>query len=567
MYEETGVVHLETERISRIKYDARNPILSFCESFPERIDRFPVIAIEDGHYVAPLVRRVFREPQLANDRGGLLRLLDAARAGPGSDMPDTASLALPPCPETAELVQKFFYHLLENSPQIYFCGHHAAHAANAFFSSGCESALTLTLDGGGPDYPLETLGSDRPMVIYGAVYRCHGTVCQPIAQLIDKSFGWAWVRATALLGLGWGEEGTAMAMAALGDPFRFMREMREPFLWLPNFATLSPADAEKAQAFLSSVRKSVSSDQDRYDLAAALQAMTEERVANWMRPFVGPEVSDLCVSGGVFLNCQLLGKIRDWFPQLRNIFIPPAPYDGGISIGVAQSVLHSRLGFCETIASRGMAPFAMGRSYSRPEILAACTSAGLIAQPCDALDIVDLMERGKIIGLFAGPSESGRRALGNRSIIADPRNQQIKDKINQEIKHRQWFRPLAPMLLAEEVGQWCEYTTDLVSPYMSFAVPIRKELRARVPAILHLDGTARVQTVHPQLSPALHALLSHWYRRTGIPMLLNTSYNDREPIVETPSDALGTFLRVPVDAVYFMDCGLIVVRPATEASR
>src|SRR5689334_11915056 len=221
MYEERGIVHIETERFSRIKHDTQNPIITFCELFPERVGRFPIIALEDGHYVAPLVRRILQDPHLAKERSVLTTLVESARAGPGADMPGAAGVTHPVRTETAEVIQEFFRHLVESGPQLYFCGHHIAHAANAFFSSGCESALTITLDGGGPDYPLESAAPPRPVIVYGGVYRCRGTDCQAIAQLTETSFGWAWVRATALLELNWGEEGTTMAMAALGDPSRF----------------------------------------------------------------------------------------------------------------------------------------------------------------------------------------------------------------------------------------------------------------------------------------------------------------------------------------------------------
>jgi carbamoyltransferase len=205
-----------------------------------------------------------------------------------------------------------------------------------------------------------------------------------------------------------------------------------------------------------------------------------------------------------------------------------------------------------------MAPFGMGQTYSQAAILAACNVRGLTARSTDEHEVVHLLDRGCIVGLFSGSAESGRRALGHRSIIADPRERRIKDKINDEIKHRQWFRPLAPMVLAERVGQWFDCPDDFQSPYMSFAIPVKPGLETRVPAIVHIDGTARVQTVHRELSPRVHQLLSRWHELTGVPMLVNTSFNDREPIVETPADALETFLRIGMDAVYFLDCHMLV---------
>jgi carbamoyltransferase len=373
----------------------------------------------------------------------------------------------------------------------------------------------------------------------------------------DVSFGMAWVRVTQMLGLLWGEEGTVMAMAALGDPCHFTDLCREPYFWLPHDPLLDSSTAAGLWQFLNKTREQIRTDQDRYDMAAAIQSATEHRVEAYMRRFISDNVRSLCVAGGLFLNCQLLGKIHRWFPRLRNVFIPPAPYDGGISVGGAQLVLHNQLGYC---APGTPAPFAMGKSYSGSEVLAACHTYGLTAVPARTEQVLQLLQDGRVCGLFSGEAESGRRALGHRSIIADPRRVDMKDQINRDIKHRQWFRPLAPMVLAEHVHQWFDCPEDFSSPYMSFAVPVRTGLRERVPAIVHADGSARVQTVHRELSPVIHEFLSKWHERTNVPMVVNTSFNDHEPIVETPGDALRTFQRVGLDAVYFIDCGLLVAK-------
>lgn len=558
MYQRTGIVHVEIERLTRRKYETQNPIIGFCELYPDRVETFPIIAVEEGYFLAPLIRRVLSNREMLNDPVGLTQQVAAARAGPGDYMPKMTGSDTPYSLDTAMQVQRFFQHLLRNESQLYFCGHHEAHAANAFFSSGFGSALTVTLDGGGQDWLIDSPGRDQAALIYGGVYECAGASCRTVAQLTDVSFGWAWVRVTAMLGLSWGEEGTVMAMAALGDPARFSTVFEAPFFWMPNVGDLDAATAEKVNAFMSSARDRVRDEQDRYDMAAALQAATEQRVAAFIRRFVSDDVTNLCVAGGLFLNCQLLGKLRHFFPNIRNIFIPPAPYDGGISIGAAQIVLHMKLGFPQTIGASGIAPFGMGKSYSRAEIVAACSALGFTGRQVEPQHAIELLKAGQIIGLFSAASESGRRALGHRSIVADPRRLEIKDRINSEIKHRQWFRPLAPMVLAEHVSEWFECGAGFASPYMSFAVPVRPERQETVPAIVHLDGSARIQTVHRELSPVIYELLSQWHAATGVPVLINTSFNDQEPIVETPTDALSTFQRVPLDALYFIDAGLMI---------
>jgi carbamoyltransferase len=457
------------------------------------------------------------------------------------------------------IVNRFLNHVIRSDVSVHFCGHHECHATNAFLSSPYSSALTVSLDGGGLDHVPGQDGSVIKRYIYGAVYRCFGSMCVPIYYLLDFSFGQAWERTTRdILNLSWGEEGTTMAMAGLGDPNRFAKVFDAPFLWLPNFQFIAHTSAEELKNHLQKSRNLIRSDQDRFDMAAALQFSTEQRLRTFLEQFFRQGVENICLTGGFFLNCQVTGKIQEWFPQVKAVFIPPAPYDGAISMGAAQ-VVYQRNWQGKRRHSKGIAPFAMGRRYSRMEILSACRSAQVQVQGISVSQIVELLQIGKIIGIFCGPAEIGRRALGNRSIIADPRRAAIKDRINVHIKHRQFFRPLAPMVLAEHVQQWFECDKNFTSPYMSFAVRVRPEHRERIPAVVHVDGTARVQTVHRDLSPETHELLSAWNAATGVPILLNTSFNDHEPIVENPHDALNTFKRVSLDGLYFVDYGMMAL--------
>jgi carbamoyltransferase len=242
------------------------------------------------------------------------------------------------------------------------------------------------------------------------------------------------------------------------------------------------------------------------------------------------------------------------------VYTPPAPYDGGLSIGAGQLMHHDVFGL-ESRLRDGMAPFGMGRHYGRDDVEAALRETGMHGDPWDDAALARSLLDGEIVAVFHGSSESGRRALGNRSILAHPGFEGMKDRINETIKHRQWFRPFAPMVLAEHATQWFDCDARFESPYMSFAVPVRPEVSERVKAIVHLDGTARVQTVHRELTPRLHAMISTWHAASGLPVLLNTSFNDREPIVETPLDALRTFARTPIDKVYFPELGLVVRHP------
>jgi len=174
----------------------------------------------------------------------------------------------------------------------------------------------------------------------------------------------------------------------------------------------------------------------------------------------------------------------------------------------------------------------------------------------DDAHVIQLLLDQKIVSVYGGKAEAGRRALGNRSILADPRCLEMKDIINTKVKHRQEFRPFAPSILREDVSEWFE--RDIDSPYMSFAIKVKKEKRGLVPAIVHVDGTARLQTVTFQLNPWYYGFLKLWKEASGVPMLLNTSFNDREPIVETPKDAIACYLKTDIDYLYFFEHGILV---------
>ena len=162
----------------------------------------------------------------------------------------------------------------------------------------------------------------------------------------------------------------------------------------------------------------------------------------------------------------------------------------------------------------------------------------------------------KIISVFGGGSESGRRALGNRSILADPRSPDTKDIINEKVKHRQWFRPFAPSVLRDDVDEWFEIDVD--SPYMTTVIKFKEDKRDKVPAVVHFDGSARLQTVTEDDNEWYYNFIKKFKEKTGVPIVLNTSFNDREPIVETPAHAIDCFLRTNIDYLYFRDYGILV---------
>jgi carbamoyltransferase len=256
------------------------------------------------------------------------------------------------------------------------------------------------------------------------------------------------------------------------------------------------------------------------------------------------------------LNCVLTGKIKSWFPQIKRIFVPPIPYDAGLAIGCVQFFIKEHLKQ-ELVIDELFDSSYLGRPYSLEDIKAALEdSEDIKYEKCSDLEVAKLLTEKNIISVYGGRSESGRRALGNRSILADPRHEDMKDLINEKVKHRQSFRPFAPSILREKVNEWFE--EDIDSPYMSFAIPFKEDKRKLVPAVVHLDGTGRLQTVTESFNKWYYGFIKTFESLTGVPIILNTSFNDREPIVETPKDAIKTFLKTNIDFLYFRELNILV---------
>ena len=421
-------------------------------------------------------------------------------------------------------------------------GHHTSHAANAYFTSGFGKSLVFTLDGGGWDR-LET-----GMIASSATaWIAEGGEIQPLRFSDDCNLGWIWSQATSVVfkmsggGPPYGcQAGTVMGMSAYGNANNF-KHIDKDFLSKCDFSTLSELN-----------------EQEQFDFAARLQQLTEEIIYDLLKPYIDQyEVDSVCLSGGVALNCVMTGKISSWFPKIKNIYIPPVPYDAGLAIGCAQYVYHQLLSVPVDTKDLQNSPY-LGIDYSLSDIMDTLSDHSDKVEFKNSSDseICELLKSESIISLFNGKSESGRRALGNRSIIADPRSNDIRAVVNHKTKHRQWFRPFAPSVLEAKVGDW--FTQDVFSPYMSFAIPFKEEKKAFVPAVVHKDGTGRLQTVSEKLNPRYHQLISEWERQTGIPIVLNTSFNDKEPIVETPEDALKCFLKTKIDYLYFMEHNLLI---------
>ncbi|MAE82871.1 MAG: hypothetical protein CMB80_09065 [Flammeovirgaceae bacterium] len=459
----------------------------------------------------------------------------------------------------------------KNKGKFHFVSHHKAHAANAFYSSNFKKSIIVTIDGGGVE---DDRGGESACTIwYGDDVKLnHLQTFSPQ----EINIGGVWTRVTRYifkLQNGWplgGQEGSIMAMAALGDRAKYVDDFWKMLTVDKMMAGFKPPNQpigayvkgkDPIHPYLDPWAKiAEKSEQDKFDLAAGLQAATEELIRQLLEKVLTaiPDIRHMCLSGGVVLNSLAMGKIKKWFPdRLDDIYIPPIPYDGGLSIGAAQIVWHEILGHPRVEWKDNASPY-LGEKWDKNhvnEVLQGC-SEKIKVENCDLDDVINLLEEQKIISIFNQGSESGRRALGNRSILADPRNPDMKRIINEKVKHRQWYRPFAPSILEECVNDWFDEYQE--SPYMQFVLNFKKEKKNLVPAVIHVDGTARLQTVKECDNSWYYTFLKAWNEKTGVPIILNTSFNDREPICENANHALNCFLKTDIDYLYFPEHKILV---------
>jgi len=444
--------------------------------------------------------------------------------------------------------------------EVHNVEHHQAHVASAFFVSPFEDAAVMSVDGFG-DFASTMLAAGR------------GNRFEVLERVIyPHSLGIFYTAVTQWLGFPhYGDEGKVMGLAPYGKP-RYLGKMRElvrldgPLFelgldyfthdkegvdmnWDAGSPTIGRIYSGKLVELFGAARKEDDPITELYeDVAASLQAMLEEAYLHlaqtlWERT----RISNLCLAGGVALNAVANGRILPETP-FEALYIQPAAGDSGTAVGAAFHVWNQELG-----RPRG---FVMEHAYTGPEfgdeeIRAALDEAGLPAERLEdealCVAVAERIAAGDVVGWFQGRMEFGPRALGHRSIVADPRNETMKDVLNARIKHREPFRPFAPSILAERTGDW--YEQDYPSPFMVLVYKTAADKRDKVPAVNHVDDTGRVQSVEARVEPRYHRLISEFERRTGVPILLNTSFNENEPIVMTPQDALETFRKTRMDVL------------------
>jgi carbamoyltransferase len=260
----------------------------------------------------------------------------------------------------------------------------------------------------------------------------------------------------------------------------------------------------------------------------------------------------VCITGGVAMNSVANGKITTKTP-FEEVYVPAGAADNGTAFGAAFYVWNRVLGnprsFVQDHAYWGCASSDQDCEHAIAEKKLPFEKL----DPCGLVDkTTDLLIAGQVVGWFQGRMEFGARALGNRSLLADPRRTDMRDIINLRIKFREKFRPFAPSILEEHVSEW--FSIDEVAPYMEKVLPIRPEKRSAIPAVTHVDGSGRLQSVSKRTNPLYHSLISTFYKKTGVPIVLNTSLNENEPIVRTPAEAISCFLRTDMDVLVLGNC-------------
>lgn len=456
--------------------------------------------------------------------------------------------------------------------------HHLAHLASAFLVSDFDEAVCLSVDGFG-DFASSAwgMGKGNDIQIDGRIYFPHslGIFYSVITQFIGFPY--------------FGDEYKVMGLAPYGEP-KYLKEMRElvqvqsdgtfrlnlkyfrhhtedvHYTWdncCPEVGTLYK-QAPMEALFGPQREKGAALEQKHHDIARSAQAMYEEAFFAMLQALHARYRCDnLAISGGCAMNSVANGKVYLNSP-FKRMYLPASAGDAGGAIGSAFVVALQGAAGTPVRSSR----FVMDHAYVGPQAsdaeiktLLDARNADIVAEHCTVRRLDDEAElcrltamaitEGKVIGWFQGRMEWGPRALGNRSILGDPRRADMKDILNLKIKRRESFRPFAPSILREHVSEWFEQDDDV--PFMMEVFQVRADKRAQIPATTHVDGSGRLQTVHQDTNPRYHRLIESYRQLTGVPMVLNTSFNENEPVVCTPQEALDCFLRTKMDVLVLND--------------
>jgi carbamoyltransferase len=431
-------------------------------------------------------------------------------------------------------LQKRFEGAKASVEKWHYVEHHIAHAASAFFPSPFSHAAVLTIDGRGEKTTTSYyVGEGKELTKISEVFMPH-------------SLGLLYEEVTNYLGfLHSSDEYKVMALASYGKPV-YLNEFRS-MIHIGENGKYTISDLKLEERFGKARKRDEPFLPHHFDIAYSLQKVLEETVlqlVNWFQKETGEE--NLCMAGGVALNCVLNAVIRD-YSNFKNIWVQPASGDAGTALGAA-------LWVDAQLRNDNTKSFQMDHCYWGPEYtdeevekFLKWTKVPYRKLENVAKEAAEILAQDKIIGWFQGRMEFGPRALGSRSILASPIHAEMQSKLN-EIKDREDFRPVAPVVLESDAGEWFENAG--YSPFMLFVYCVQSDKADKIPAVRHVDGTARIQTVNEDQHPQYYSLLKEFKKLTGVPVLVNTSFNTRgEPIVCTPRDAIECFWTSPFDAL------------------
>ena len=541
------VAAIEEERFRRIKHWAGFPqqAIEFCLKEAgieyEQVDHFAIGRDPKAKFFKKIMYLA------ANPKGSFAVIKDRLNNSRKVSSIDSELSALSGLPSSA---------LRGKISQI---EHHRSHLASAFFASPFEDAALLSIDGSGDFTTTMTgVGKGNDIKILDSVDFPH-------------SIGIFYTAFTQLLGFPhYGDEYKVMGMAPYGAP-KYVDQLEDVIHLTKNglfklnlkyfrkgtqgIISYGEDHIPKVAPLYSDLminkfgpprKKDEPLSQYHKDLAASIQRITETTIFYLLEHlYKSTGLDNVCIAGGVAQNSVANGKIIRNTP-FKNVYIPSAGHDAGISMGAALYVQHHILG---TPRQPSIKTAYTGSRFNNEEIKNYLAEKGIsFSEFDDAVlfeRITECLINGGVVGWFNGRAEFGPRALGGRSILADPRRADAKEILNSKIKRRESFRPFAPSILKEYVDEYFEMDDEV--PFMEKVFPIRKEKQALIPAVTHVDGTGRLQTVDRDISPRYYALIETFRRKTGIPVLLNTSFNENEPIVNSPSEALDCYLRTNMD--------------------
>lgn len=578
----TPIAAAQEERFTRKKHDAGFPTLAVEYCLKER-----GITLKDVDHIV-----FFEKPFLKFER-----LLETYLASVPKGF-NSFRMAMPVWIKDKLFQKDKLIKLLEEfedagevENKLLFAEHHQSHAASAFFPSPFEEAVILTMDGVG-EWATASVAIGK------------GNELKTVREIkFPHSLGLLYSAITYYTGFRVNSgEYKVMGLAPYGEP-KYADMIKEHLIdikedgsfWLDqsyfNYATGLTMTSKKFDDLFGAPPRTAEDKitQREMDLAASVQAVTEEvmlKMTDNLAKTYG--IKNLCLAGGVALNCVANGRIvREG--SFENVWVQPAAGDAGGALGAALAGYYTELGQPRTVSGTmdSMKGSYLGPEYKQPDIESRLKDAGAVFETLDddALmqETAKCLEQGHAVGWFQGRMEFGPRALGGRSILGDPRNPKMQKTLNLKIKYRESFRPFAPSILSDQVSNYFDHKGT--SPYMLIVAPVAEQHRldtgdqdkdlfgidklniprSEIPAITHVDYSARIQTVHEETNPRYHALISAFNEQTGCPIVVNTSFNVRgEPIVCTPEDAFRCFMGTEMDTLVVGNC--LMRKPAQDQS-